>query len=285
MSASFRVGSCSHGLTDRVLGRGGFLVSSKLACTVRHHDYLFGVEWQPDQPSLHLHTTTSLLPRLAVAVVAIIQRYLDWLLLMAVCCRLLWFPRPNLLLYTVLVLPAVYAASKLCTQGGASLVSVVSILGLPLPVIAMWVYVLFFGVRGQQQQMQRSQSAILQAYSPQVGAKGSLHKAYNSAATLALLGDAGDNPTLIIRDRKPGEEEFDRFAMAGDSSEDSSDDETQHQAWDPPAAHISGGVQVQAPACRLRRPPATTDVTSNTRPLLQRMEHLPGQSADGVAGK
>lgn len=198
---------------------------------------------------------------------------------------MLWFPRPNLLLYTVLVLPALYTASKLYAQSGTSSASIFCMVVLPLPVIMVWVYVLFSG--SFRQQVQRSRSAILQAYSPQLGTKGSSTACKPAAATLALLGDAGDNPTLIIRDRKPGEEEFDRFAMAGESSEDMSDDETHHQGWGKQVAHSSNedGGRRTTPAGRLWRPPAVSGFASNMRPSMQRVEYLPGQSADGGAGK
>jgi hypothetical protein len=155
-------------------------------------------------------------------------------------CRMLWFPRPQLLIYTMLVIPAVYGGSKLSRQssGFEALGSgVVGIVLLPLPIILTWVYVLYAHKWFGEREVQRSKSAIFRAYQSQTSiaperssatggvlASGiSMSGQQRTAATLALLGD--DNPTLIIRDRKPGEEAFDRFAIADDSSDESSDGE------------------------------------------------------------
>jgi hypothetical protein len=168
---------------------------------------------------------------------------------------------------------------------------------LPLPVVVAWVYVLVSSRWCGQDALQRSQSAIMHAYqSPDTGlatqhnhSNGGGLRASNpkqSAATLALLGDVGDNPTLIIRDRKPGEEEFDRFFLAGESSEELSDDESLPPVKKMQLLHGSNaGVEMQQPTAAgrpwkaptfTRRGQANVIMQPPTQPSA-----LPGQSFDG----
>jgi hypothetical protein len=201
-----------------------------------------------------------------------------------------------MLLYTVLVLPAIYIASKLSTHSGI-LIPIVSMVLLPLPVVVTWVYVLVSSSGCGQDGLQRSNSAIMHAYqSPDTGfatqhsrsTGGALRSSdpKHRAATLALLGDVGDNPTLIIRDRKPGEEEFDQFFLAGESSEELSDEETQPQVKKMQLVHgSSAGVEVQQPTVAGRPWKAPTFTRRGQANFIMqppiRQSSLPGQSYDG----
>jgi hypothetical protein len=188
---------------------------------------------------------------------------------------MLWFPRPQLLIYTMLVIPAVYGGSKLSRQssGFEALGSgVVGIVLLPLPIILTWVYVLFAHTWFGEREVQRSKSAIFRAYQSQTSIAQERSSAtgvvlasgksmtdasgqQRTAATLALLGD--NNPTLIIRDRKPGEEVFDRFAMADESSEESTDDDEDYGAASR-AAQLVTSRSGAAARSRPRREPAVS---------------------------
>lgn len=150
------------------------------------------------------------------------------------------FPKPQVVVYTLLMVPVMYGASKLIASPGSSSgdwsAGVAALVLIPLPILAYWAYVLITwrlalhaAVHGN---VQRSRSSILRAYGSGINASttglpasdprrpsGSQH----GAATLALWGDARENPTLIIRDKKPGEEDFEHF-FDGDGDSDSSDD-------------------------------------------------------------
>jgi hypothetical protein len=67
--------------------------------------------------------------------------------------------------------------------------------------------------------IKRSRSSILRTYgSGNALADRRPSNTQRGAATLAVLGD--DNPTLIIRDRKAGEEAFENFFQGDDSDSD-----------------------------------------------------------------
>lgn len=170
-------------------------------------------------------------------------------------CRLLRFPKPQLLVYTVLMVPVMYGASKLVadaaqpgsTAGSADAsAGIVCIVLLPLPVFAYWFYVLWsWYADPPTSTYKRSKSSIMRAYQHQqtagelsAGAAGGQnqqgsqldsHQQHRASATLALLGNPDDSPTLIIRNRKSGEEEFDH--MCDRSTRTTSDsDEDRHAA-------------------------------------------------------
>lgn len=148
------------------------------------------------------------------------------------CRSLLRFPKPQVVVYTLLMVPVVYGGSKLLSSPLATSrdwsAGVATIVLIPLPPLAFWAYVLIAWhralVKAAKGDVKRSKSNILRAYgsgidgeSNQRGPSGS----QRGGATLALLGDVTDNPTLIIRDKKPGEEDFEQFHHDSDSDDSS----------------------------------------------------------------
>lgn len=150
-------------------------------------------------------------------------------------CSLLRFPKPQVVAYTLLMVPVVYGGAKLLSGPNATSADwsagVATIIVIPLPVLAFWAYVLWCWHRclqaAERGTIQRSSSSILRAYGSglveseseatsgqhqgQIGSRSPSSHVRRGAATLALLGDGEDNPTLIIRDKKPGEEAFEQF--------------------------------------------------------------------------
>lgn len=146
------------------------------------------------------------------------------------CCSLMRFPKPQVVVYTLLMVPVVYGGAKLISSPTASgddwSAGVAAIIVIPLPVLAFWAYVLISWhralVAAARGDLKRSKSSILRAYGTVGDAelrRPSVHvNTHRGPATLALLGD--DNPTLIIRDRKPGEEAFEQFQDDASDSDD-----------------------------------------------------------------
>jgi hypothetical protein len=173
------------------------------------------------------------------------------------------FPKPQLLVYTLLMVPVVYGAAKLVAttdsnsrDTGAGIACIVL---LPLPVLAYWAYVLWYWYTDPADALvKRSRSSILRTYQRPAGSAsmaGAAQAAQQAAATsqqqlqqqrakatLALLGDLDDNPTLIIRDRRSGEEEVDEFfnRSTRSSSDDGEDERT--IAANRPTASTAGGT-------------------------------------------
>jgi hypothetical protein len=142
-------------------------------------------------------------------------------------CSLVRFPKPQVVVYTVLMTPVLYGAAKYMsspfatsTDWSAGLATIVLV---PLPPLAFWAYVLLSWHRAVRRaasgNVQRSRSNLMRTYGS--GTVDS-HHAQRAAVTLALLGDVTDNPTLIIRDKQPGEEVFEEQVHHSDSSEDGS---------------------------------------------------------------
>jgi hypothetical protein len=144
------------------------------------------------------------------------------------------FPKPQVVVYTLLMVPVVYGGAKLISSPTTSSADwsagVAAIIVIPMPVLAFWAYVLISWhralVAAERGDLKRSKSSILRAYgSGTIGEpeprRPSAHSHSNTQrgpATLALLGD--DNPTLIIRDRKAGEETFEHFQEDDSDSDD-----------------------------------------------------------------
>lgn len=125
------------------------------------------------------------------------------------------------------MVPVLYGAAKLLSSPLATSADwsagVATIILVPLPPLAFWAYVLFSWHRALQKaargDVKRSKSNLLRTYgSGTVGNSGASHTRQRGAATLALLGDPTDNPTLIIRDKQPGEEAFEAQAHRGSDS-------------------------------------------------------------------
>lgn len=148
-------------------------------------------------------------------------------------CSLLRFPKPQVVVYTLLMVPVLYGAAKLLSSPLATSADwsagVATIILIPLPPLAFWAYVLVSWHRALQKavrgDVKRSKSKLLRTYGSGTVQcnSGASHteQQQRGAATLALLGDPTDNPTLIIRDKQPGEEAFEAQAHRGsDSSED-----------------------------------------------------------------
>lgn len=140
------------------------------------------------------------------------------------------FPRPQLTIYSLLVVSVVYTASKMA-QTATSVnfaAAVACMVMLPLPVVAYWVYILLFS-RFAWLTSKHSTAALYRADSsdnvahptrPDHARTEGTHPA--PKATLALLGAPEENPTLVIRSIMPGEEEFDAYTKDGSSSDDDS---------------------------------------------------------------
>jgi hypothetical protein len=142
---------------------------------------------------------------------------------------LLRLPKVQVLVYSLFMVPVVYGAAKLVAAPGVvpldKAAGIACLVLVPMPVLAFWVYVLAVwqaaltaSVRGE---LHRSKSALLRTYQQslsgsgdraagdalgRVSAQRSLQQQQRGPATLALLGD--DTPTLIIRDKRSGEEVF-----------------------------------------------------------------------------
>jgi hypothetical protein len=151
------------------------------------------------------------------------------------------------LVYTLMLVPVVYGGAKLATApgvGSAHLAAgIATIVIIPLPVLLFWVYVvsawqgaLLAALRGD---LRRSDSAIMKAYRQQPEPQHALSQAQlqqqRGKPTLALLGEAQENPTLIIRDKRPGEEEFEHM-FGADGDDASSDGGGSHQQLQGPAS-------------------------------------------------
>jgi hypothetical protein len=145
-------------------------------------------------------------------------------------CSLVRFPKPQVVVYTLLMVPVLYGAAKLLSSplatGADWSAGVAAIILIPMPPLAFWAYVLISWHRALQKaacgDVKRSKSNLLRTYgSGTIGQSGSSNTQQRGAATLALLGDPTDNPTLIIRDKQPGEEAFEEQVHHGsDSSEE-----------------------------------------------------------------
>lgn len=168
-------------------------------------------------------------------------------------CRLFRFPKPQLLVYTLLVVPVVYGAAKLLAASGDpssatgsrdAMAALSCIILLPLPLVAFWCYVLWLwlGHVAAAHGHKRSRAHIMRTYHKPYGSSGAgdaaavgadtLHAGdpsftsgagRRSRATLALLSRPEDNPTLIIRDRRTGEEEYGRGSDGSAGSDDGAD--------------------------------------------------------------
>lgn len=163
---------------------------------------------------------------------------------------LLRFPKPQVVVYTLLMVPVLYGAAKLLSSPLATSADwsagVATIILVPLPPLAFWAYVLVSWHRALQKaargDVKRSKSNLLRTYgSGTVGTSGASHtQQQRGVATLALLGDPTDNPTLIIRNKQHGEEAFEAQAHRGsDSSSEDGD-------WGCRAAGGGGGATAAA---------------------------------------
>jgi hypothetical protein len=150
---------------------------------------------------------------------------------------LLRFPKPQVLVYTLLMVPVVYGAAKLLSSPVATSADwsagVATIILIPLPPLVFWAYVLMSWqaaiTAATHGDVKRSKSNILRAYGSgtTVGASDAQRPSkmtQRGPATLALLGDVSDNPTLIIRDKKPEEDAFEQVFRTNSDSEDDSID-------------------------------------------------------------
>jgi hypothetical protein len=169
------------------------------------------------------------------------------------------------------MVPVIYGAAKLVatidSNSRDTSAGIACIVLLPLPVLAYWAYVLWYWYTDPADALvKRSRSSILRAYQRPAGSAsmaGAAHAAQQTAATsqqqqqrakatLALLGDLDDNPTLIIRDRRSGEEEVDEFfnRSTRSSSDDGEDERT--IAANRPTASAAGAMASADGAARVR---------------------------------
>ncbi|KAF6252266.1 hypothetical protein COO60DRAFT_1704375 [Scenedesmus sp. NREL 46B-D3] len=184
------------------------------------------------------------------------------------------FPKPQLLMYTLLMVPVTYGAAKLVAtadgNGGDMGAGIACIVLLPLPVLAYWAYVLWCWYTDPvDASVKRSRSSIMRAYrhptgtaaAQEGGPEAAAGQQQRATATLALLGDLDDNPTLIIRDRRSGEDELDEAFHQGTRSSDDGEDEQARIPASRPTASAAGGAASADGMARVRsqRQPATID--------------------------
>jgi hypothetical protein len=167
---------------------------------------------------------------------------------------------------------------------------------LPLPVVVAWVYILSVYIWPKDEAVPRSRSAIIRAYCSTVsegqahpgatlsqGGHPSAAKLQDRAgATLALLGN--DNPTLIIRDKKPGEDAFDHFPVEGDDGSGASSDAEEQGATNAvsPTLVTATGMQLHGTHnTQLRRPWKAPVLRDEDNRQQRRSLHLPGESLTG----
>jgi hypothetical protein len=164
----------------------------------------------------------------------------------------------------------VYAATKLLASRQHIVPAATCLALLPLPVVAFWAYVLLALLREEFMCPQQSRVNYGDKYARHPTNAQLLNQDFinpqgdelkTMGRTLALLGSPDENPTLIIRDKLPGEEGFDHFASDDSSTSDEHDGEAQQ-----PRAQAVCRVARRAPsgACG--------------RPALPRLSFLPGQS-------
>lgn len=177
------------------------------------------------------------------------------------------FPKPQLLMYTLLMVPVIYGAAKLVASAsssgdtGAGLACVVL---LPLPVLAYWAHVLWIWYTDPVDAfVKRSKSNIMRTYQRPASMAGTRtaeaqeaaanQQQQRAQATLALLGDLDDNPTLIIRDRRSGEDELDEIFDRGTrSSSDDGEGERSRLPASRPTASGAGGAAAADGMARVR---------------------------------
>lgn len=162
------------------------------------------------------------------------------LYLLCCCCRrrapfpftythsLLRFPKPQVVVYTLLMVPVLYGGAKLLASPTATSsdwsAGIATIVVIPLPVLAFWAYVLIAWHRAlaaaARGDLTRSKSHLLRTYGSGTCSDPQQQQQQRAGATLALLGDAQENPTLIIRDKRPGEDGFEQFANEGEEEQE-----------------------------------------------------------------
>ncbi|WIA37428.1 hypothetical protein OEZ86_014352 [Tetradesmus obliquus] len=219
---------------------------------------LAGTTRQPADFSLHDLRMSVLTLAVAVAVATLLQGLAvgAWKLFRLNpdnLPMLVRFPKPQLLMYTLLMVPVIYGAAKLVAAAGSSgdtSAGVACIVLLPLPVLAYWAYVLWIWHTDPLDATRRSKSSIMRAYQRPASAPGiaegqaaAASQQQRAQATLALLGDLDDNPTLIIRDRRSGEDGLDEIFDRGDhSSSDDGEVERSRLPASRPTASGAGGA-------------------------------------------
>jgi hypothetical protein len=216
--------------------------------------------------------------------------------------RLVRLPKPQVLMYTLLMVPVIYSAAKLVAAAGSSGdtgAGVACIVLLPLPVLAYWAYVLWYWYTDPIDAfVKRSRSSIMRAYQRPAGAASVAGNAEEAAAasnqqqraqaTLALLGDLDDNPTLIIRDRRSGEDELDEIFDRGTrSSSDDGEIERSRIPASRPTASGAGGADGMA-RVRSQRQAASVEGKqqqggSKWRSLVSEQGGAPGSGARAAA--
>lgn len=215
----------------------GSYQNTRRHCTVRLHTV-----------QLAVHFTTHTKPCCVLCAVLGIHY-----IILTSMCRLVRFPKPQLLMYTLLMVPVIYGAAKLVAAAGSSgdtSAGVACIVLLPLPVLAYWAYVLWIWHTEPLDATRRSKSSIMRAYQRPASAPGiaegqaaAASQQQRAQATLALLGDLDDNPTLIIRDRRSGEDGLDEIFDRGDhSSSDDGEVERSRLPASRPTASGAGGA-------------------------------------------
>lgn len=142
-------------------------------------------------------------------------------------CRMLRFPKPQMVVYSLFVVPVVFGASKLIAAdsynagnhvGPAVAINVL----LPLPVFAYWLYVLWRLPTPESPTLaRRTKASIMRTYAKPGEGTADASNSGSFRPKLALLGSAEDNPTLILRDLQPGELYENPFDDSSSSSDDS----------------------------------------------------------------
>lgn len=186
--------------------------------------------------------------------------------MVSLLCRLILFPKLQVFTYSLLMVPVVYGASKLIASSSADhdnssvAAGVACVVLLPLPVLGFWAYILY-SLRANpntgdksSKPPKRSIGCLLNTYKrPTLDDSSMLHGETTArqaadagqqrlAATLALLGDVGDNPTLVIQDKKEEEQELE---SSFDSDRTISDSESEDNAHDNSHSAQSSALQKQ----------------------------------------
>lgn len=184
------------------------------------------------------------------------------------CRRLILFPKLQVFTYSLLLVPVVYGAGKLIAvshsdgnMGSSAAAGVACAVILPVPVLGFWAYILYAlqaepspaNVSGKS--TKRTRSSLLHIYKrPTVDDLGGRQesgedsatrcqataKQQRMAATLALLGDLDDNPTLVIRDKRAGEEELDTSIDLSSTSSESELEDGQQGTTHPANITLDG---------------------------------------------
>lgn len=170
-------------------------------------------------------------------------------------------------MHTLLMVPVLYGASKLVASHKThSSLGIACIILVPLPVLIYWIYILWRFSTDQPEAHNKTSTSRLYLHGEE--SAGTTLNA--KPATLDLLGSGEDNPTLVLREVSPGDNDYHTMDSA-------SDDELASPGTLPaarPQSH-SGQLRTGNIIC-------TRHVAGGCQqpPLLLRMASLPGEAIE-----